>query len=222
MLLKTYSIRFGKYKYWLLVTIPIAYFILPFLFDELGTFDDLRLEYGRQFNLIYNIFFSPYRQVGGVLFGLAFFMTAMKIKRKDLRGLVIMSGIGMTLIFGSTVIHGLSYLVAPPFGLVTISFMGLASYTLSIGIFGSSRELARDAVVRRELNQIAGKQLSLFKNIGAAEMERTLVRNIKPIMDKAFFTKNTSLLDPTNQEDYKQMVREVLTELDSRKGIRKL
>ena len=101
MLLKTYSLRFGKSKYWILVTIPIAYFIFPFLFDELGIFDDLRLEYGRQFNLVYNIFFSPYRQVGGLLFGFVFFTTAMKIKREDLRGLVMCSGIGMTLLFGS-------------------------------------------------------------------------------------------------------------------------
>ena len=60
------------------------------------------------------------------------------------------SGIGMTLLFGSTVIHGLSYILAPPFGLITLSFMGLGSYILSIGIFTSSRELARDSVVRRE------------------------------------------------------------------------
>ena len=61
------------------------------------------------------------------------------------------SGIGMTLLFGFTVIHGLSYILAPPFGLITLSFMSLGSYILSIGIFTSSRELARDAVVRREL-----------------------------------------------------------------------
>jgi hypothetical protein len=219
ILLKTYSLRFGKIKYWLLVTIPIAYFIFPFLFDELGTFDYLRLEYGRQFNLVYNLFFSPYRQVGGLLFGLAFFMTAIKIKRKDLRGLVMISGIGMTLLYASTVIHGLSYFVAPPFGLVTISFVGLASYMLSIGIFASARELARDEVVRRDLSQIAGKQLSLLRNMGAAEMEKSLIKNIKPIMEKTIIANDTSLQDPMNQEDYKEMVREILTELKVRKKI---
>ena len=97
--------------------------------------------------------------------------------------------------------------------------MSLGSYTLSIGIFASSRELARDAIIRRELSKVAGKQLSLFQNIGAAEMEKTLVRSIKPIMDKAILAKDTSLQDPTNQEDYKQMVREVLTELKARKNM---
>jgi len=219
ILLKTYSLRFGWAKYWLLVTIPIAYFILPFLFDQMGTFDQLRLEYGRQFNLVYNLFFSPYRQVGALLFGLAFFMTAMKIKRKDLRGLVLISGIGMTLLYASTVIHGLSYFVAPPFGLVTVSFVGLGSYMLSIGIFASSRELARDEVVRRDLSQIAGKQLSLLRNMGAAEMEKSLIKNIKPIMEKTIIANDTSLQDPMNQEDYKEMVREILTELKVHKKI---
>ena len=219
ILLKTYSLRFGKAKYWLLVTIPIAYFILPFLFDELGTFDYLRLEYGRQFNLVYNIFFSPYRQVGGLLFGMAFFITAMKIRRQDLRGLVMISGIGMTLLYASTVIHGISYIVAPPFGLVTISFLGLASYMLSIGIVASSRELARDSVIRRELSQIAGKQLSLLRNIGTAEMEKSLIKNIKPIMEKSIIANDTSLENPMEQEDYKEMVREILVELKARKKI---
>jgi hypothetical protein len=153
------------------------------------------------------------------LFGLAFFLTAMKIKRKDLRGLVLISGIGMTLLYASTVIHGLSYFVAPPFGLVTVSFVGLASYMLSIGIFASSRELARDEVVRRDLSQIAGKQLSLLRNMGAAEMEKSLIKNIKPIMDKSIIANDTSLQDPMNQEDYKEMVREILTELKVHKKI---
>ena len=219
ILLKIYSLRLGKAKYWSLVTIPIVYFIFPFLFDELGTFDHLRLEYGRQFNLVYSIFFGPYRQVGGLLFGLAFFTTAMKIKRKDLRGLVLISGIGMTLVYGSTVVHGLSYFVAPPFGLITISFVGIASYMLSIGIFASSRELARDEVVRRSLSQIAGKQLSLLRSMGAAEMEKSLIGTIKPIMEKTIVANDTSLQDPMNQEDYKEMVREILTELKARKKI---
>ena len=213
ILLKTYALRFGKAKYWLLVTIPIAYFILPFLLDELGTLDYLRLEYGRQFNLVYNIFFSPYRQVGGLLFGIAFFITAIKIKRKDLRALVMISGIGMTLLYSSTVIHGISYIVAPPFGLVTVSFLGLASYMLAIGIVASSKELARDALVRRDLHKFAGEQMLLFKKIGAAEMEKALIKRIKPIIDKTKTAEESNLQFDMVQEDYKDMIKEVLDEI---------
>ena len=88
MLLKTYSVRLGRIKYGLLVTIPLVYFLIPFLSDELGIFDELRLQYGREFNLIYNIFFSPYRQVGGLLFGIVFFITSLKVKRYELKAAV--------------------------------------------------------------------------------------------------------------------------------------
>lgn len=52
ILLKTFSLRFGKIRYWLLVTIPVLYFLVPFFIDELGILDELRLQYGRQFNLL--------------------------------------------------------------------------------------------------------------------------------------------------------------------------
>jgi hypothetical protein len=219
ILLKTYSLRYGRIIYWILVTIPLVYFLIPFLSDELGIFDELRLQYGREFNLIYNIFFSPYRQVGGLLFGIVFFITSMKVKRNELRALLMISGIGMVLLFGSSVIHGLIYILSPPFGIFTISFMGLASYLLLIGLFTSSKALARDAVVRKELYQLAAEQVSLLRNIGAAEMEKSLIKKIRPIMDKTIITDDNIPQFPIVDEDYKEMVKEVITELKAREKI---
>jgi len=216
-LLKTYSVRFGQIIYWILVTIPLVYFLFPFLSDELGTFDDPRLQYGRQFNLIYNIFFSPYRQVGGLLFGIIFFISAMKIKRDELRDLLMIAGVGMMLLFGSTVINGLTYILSPPFGIFTISFMGFASFLLLIGLFASSKALARDAIVRKELRQYAGEHVSLLRNIGAAEMEMSLIKRIKPIMDKTKLAEDSNIQYGNDQEDYKEMIREVLKEISARK-----
>jgi hypothetical protein len=219
ILLKTYSLRYGRIIYWILVTIPLVYFLIPFLSDELGIFDELRLQYGREFNLIYNIFFSPYRQVGGILFGIVFFITSMKVKRNELRALLMISGIGMMLLFGSSVIHGLIYILSPPFGIFTISFMGLASYLLLIGLFTSSKALARDALVRKELYQLAAEQVSLLRNIGAAEMEKSLIKKIRPIIGKTIITDDNIPQFPIVDEDYKEMVKEVITELKTREKI---
>lgn len=123
----------------------------------------------------------------------------------------------MLLLFGSTVIHGVTYIVAPPFGIVTLSFMSLASYMLSIGIFASSKELARDALVRRELRQFAGEHVLLLRNIGAAEMEKAMIKRIKPVVDKMNLTEDTNAQYSSDQEDYKEMIKEVLSELNTRK-----
>ena len=53
ILLKSYTMRFGKIRYWTIVSIPLIFFIFPFLANEFGIFDNLRFEYGRSFNLIY-------------------------------------------------------------------------------------------------------------------------------------------------------------------------
>jgi hypothetical protein len=37
--------------------------------------------------------------------------------------------------------------------------------------------------------------------MGAAEMEKSLIKNIKPIMEKTIIANDTSLEDPMNQED---------------------
>ena len=123
----------------------------------------------------------------------------------------------MLLLFGSTVIHGVTYIVAPPFGIVTLSFMSLASYMLSIGIFASSKELVRDALVRRELRQFAGEHVLLLRNIGAAEMEKAMIKRIKPVMDNMNLTEDTNAQYSSDQEDYKEMIKEVLSELNTRK-----
>ena len=94
-------------------------------------------------------------------------MTALRIRNKDLQLFLMVSGIGIMLLFGSLTIHGLIYLLSPPFGIIAISYMGLASYLLLIGLFTASKQLSRDALIRKELNQITGEQMSLLKNIGA-------------------------------------------------------
>jgi hypothetical protein len=120
----------------------------------------------------------------------------------------------MILVFGSLVIHGLAYITFPPFGVVTIAFMGLGSYMLLIGIYGSSRELARDASVRREIYNIAAaEQSGLLKHIGVAEIERVLEKRIRSVMDKADTLTGYDTDINTEQEDVKDMINEVLNEL---------
>ena len=136
----------------------------------------------------------------------------MKIRRENLRKLMIISAIGMTLLFGSIVLHGMTYIVTPPFGLITLSVMGLASYMLLIGLLVSSKELAQDVHVRRELYHLAEEQLHLIRNLGQVEMERVMEKRCKPIIDKAITFEKNNQVDSFEQGDYKEMIREVLDE----------
>ena len=213
--LRTYSLRIGRAKYWIIVAIPIAFYFFPLIEEEIGVLDGLRFEYGRDFNLGYIILFSPYKQVGGLLFGLVFWITAQRIKRRDLKTMLQIAGTGMVLLFGSTVLHGLTYIVAPPFGIITIGFMGIASYMLMIGIFSSAREVANDTVIRRELYRSVDDHYGLIRNTSLAEMERIIEKNVRPLLDKVRDQQEEALSVEYEKEDLDEMIREVINEVHS-------
>jgi hypothetical protein len=216
MLLKTYSQRLGKIKYWVLVALPLAYFFLPTLLQETGLYYELLLEYGTQFSLIFYVIFSPYRQIGGLLFGIVFWLTASRISRPNLKALLQIAGIGMILLFGSTVLHGLAFIVAPPFGLITVSFVGLASFLLLSGIYLSATQLSRDTTVRKELYKITEEQLGLLGRISIAEVNRTLEEKVKKILLKSEAMEKEegpSLEAEVDESDYKRFIEDAMNEL---------
>jgi hypothetical protein len=216
MQLKTYSSRLGKSKYWGLVTVPLLYFLLPFIADQFGIFENLRIEYGMQFQFVYVIVVSPYRQIGGLLFGIVFWLAAKEFKRDNLRFFMFLSGVGMILIFNATAIHDLTYVLAPPFGIITLLFAGIASYFLLIGIYATSKELARDAVIRTELYRVAEKENSLLKYLGPAQTQKDIERRLKPILKKTLSIELEDI-ELHGNEDYEEMIREVINELAASK-----
>lgn len=224
ILLKTYSHRIGKIKYWVFVVIPLAYFFFPVFLQEIGLYSELLLEYGTQFSLLFYIVFSPYKQIGGLLFGIVFWLTASRISRPNLKALLQIAGIGMILLFGSTVLHGLAFIVAPPFGLITVSFVGLASFMLLSGIYLSATQLSRDTAVRKELYKITEEQLGLFGRISIAEINKTLEDRVRTVLQKSQpieKEESPSLETELEESDYKRFIDEAMKEIKSVKERRK-
>ena len=216
MLLKIYSLRLGKIKFWLLVSLPLLYFILPFIMDKFNLLDSLLLSYNSQSILIYNLIFSPSKQVGGFLFGIIFLIMARNIKRKPIKFFINLTGIGIALLFGSTVLYGLTFIVSPPFGVITILFMNLASYMVFIGFYISVKELSRDRTIYRELYNLR-QEFSLLKNISKSEMERTMYNRIGEILNKPEIKENAILEVDTTFSDYKEWVNEILKVVEHKK-----
>jgi hypothetical protein len=127
--------------------------------------------------------------------------------------MVIITGLGIILFFGSQVIYGLTYITSPPFGVVTTSFQSLASLMILIGILSSVKVLSVDAVIRRELYK-AGKEFTLFDNISNAEMQKSLNDTVTRIVKEAQIDNIPSEMSLNqNNEDYIQYAREVMDEM---------
>ena len=218
VLLSHYRFKLGKIKYYTLVAIPLIYYLFPFESYLGNFFSPLMLNSPITFTIIYNLFFSATKQVGALLFSLAFLTASSLVSKDRIKKSLLMSAIGIALLFGSIEIITLQYRLYPPFGLVTEAFMPLGSYLLFVGIFTSAIGVSRDAQLRKEFYKSAESQLGLLKTIGVTQMENELLKEYKPILNRSKILEK--YVDQNlEQPDVKEIIRDVLNELQSRENI---
>ena len=99
-LLRQYRYRIGKLKYWCLVVAPLVYFLFPFGSYFINLSDELMVNSPVLFSIIYVSTFSATKQVGGILFSMVFLTAAALVNRTELRRYLIISAIGISIIFG--------------------------------------------------------------------------------------------------------------------------
>lgn len=106
------------------------------------------------------------------------------------------------------------YAAYPPFGLVTLLFLGLSSYMLLVGILGIAANVARDSKLRREIYKGLEVNSDVLK-MGMAEIQREMERRILPLANKIKLSDGMrNRMDPS-EDDVKMMIDEVLTEIHS-------
>jgi hypothetical protein len=76
LLLRYYSQRLGKLKYWVIVTIPLVYFLSQFVTLYLNIFSSSLGSSPSFFVTLVTLIFTISKPLGGILFGLAFWTIA--------------------------------------------------------------------------------------------------------------------------------------------------
>jgi hypothetical protein len=204
VLLSTYSKRIGRIRYWTIISIPLIYFLFPFEKNLVDIFRPFIISTPVLYGMLNVTIFSATKQIGALLFSLVFLAASTLVTKYEMQKYLLISGIGMAILFGSIEIDTLLYATYPPFGLVTVSFIPMGSYLVLTGITLSAALLARDKELRGEFYRSAMSQLSLLKTIGVTEMENQLIKSYKS------FEKQTRSLDTKETRFEKDNVREVL------------
>lgn len=104
----------------------------------------------------------------------------------------------------------------PPFGLVTVSFMGLASYLFYLGIYSASISVSEDTKLRQSIRKAAIKESTEFlDSIGTAEMEQEIERRIVLVTSatKENIEKETGVSSSFDNEDIRTYLHEVMQEI---------
>jgi hypothetical protein len=209
-LLNQYKYRLGKTRYYALTIIPLIYFIFPFHSYFANLLSPFLLNSPIAVSVIYTILFSASKQVGAFLFSLSFLIASTVVPNDSVKKSLLISCIGMTILFSSVEITPLQYKVLPPYGLITEAFIPLGAFLLLVGIFTSAVNVSQDGELRRDFRKSAITQLNLLRTIGIAQMEKELIKNFKSVEKR---NPNLETTQDYSEENVKQIVHEVLEEL---------
>lgn len=214
VLMKHFSLRIGKIKYWILVFIPLVYFLSQFQSFFPIIFQELRIQDPIMYGIIHTLFFSSSKPVGGILFGLAFWSITKGLRESTTKDYILIAAWGMILFFTVNQPAILTLFPYPPFGVPTICFIGLSSYLVLVGIYSSTISIASDEKLLREVRKLLPIEYNLLSNIVTANevkrMQEKAVIITNQLADK--ITKETGISSSLEEQDIKDYVVEILKE----------
>ena len=220
LLLRHYSTKIGRAKYWIIVSIPLVYFLSQFQTILLGIFTPFRLSDPILFGLTYTLVFSASKPLGGILFGVAFWIVSRGLGHGQVKDYMIISGYGLLLLFTANQHQIIQLNPYPPFGLPTICYVGLASYLILIGIYSSALSVANDVALRRSIRRSVQENSSLLGNIGEAQFEdqlqKTVIRKTTDLSEKMI--QETGVASSLEERDIHDYVIMAINEAKRAKG----
>jgi hypothetical protein len=151
----------------------------------------------------------------GIIFGVAFLSVA-KILKKDsnLRNHMIIAAWGFTLFYiaGSATASQAAY---PPYGLASISFVGLSCYLIYSGLYSSAVTVSQDIALRNSIRKSVTEQSNLLHDMGTAQMQQELESRVititKKLSDK--MEEKTGVEASMTVEDMKEQIEMVKKEV---------
>jgi hypothetical protein len=220
MLLHHYSQKVGRIKYWILVSLPLVYFLSQFPTLLLNFFNPLIRENPIFFGSLLTFVFTLSKPAGGILFGIAFWTISRHIRRTiAVRDYLIISALGFVLLFTSDQAIVLTKITYPPFGVAAVSLMGLSSYLIFVGIYYSAISLSHDDRVRREIKKFAMQESRLLDSIGSAQLEKDIAQKVTAIRQiQNSSTQNLGVQPSIDEGEIRKYLEDVLHEM---KGYKK-
>ncbi len=179
-LLYDYFGRSNLLRFWIVLSIPMIFFLIEFFPVTLKLLISLYQLNPSLFLPFYTILSTIITFIGATMVSITLWLLIRKIPNKPFRNYLILVAFGLLLVLISTHETPFPRFLFPPFGLITILFVGLAIYLLFMGFYSASLHISKDmSLVRNFANRI--HQYGFFRNIAKSQLEQ----DIKGIMTKA-------------------------------------
>src|SRR5215217_5232005 len=218
ILLHTYSKKLGKVKFWTIITIPIASFLSIFIIVTpfvLSISHDSR-DMDTIFIVIVDALgYTLPALVSSILFGLPFWMIARSLSYSStLKDYMIIAGSGFAL-FELATTGSVMLASYPPFGLASVSFVGLSSYPMLMGIYPAAISMSEDVKLRQSIKKSAIDESKFLVSIGSGQIEQKVEKKVIEMAkdNAASMTEQTGVQLSLTEHDMKQYLSTVLKEI---------
>ena len=154
-MLRHYSSRIGRIKFWILVVIPLVYYV-SILLDALGIYNpktEAEL-------FIYYVYASLNGIIGGLLLGMLFWSISRSMKpNKKVMNYLLLCSFGLVLLSIATVAQ-VSVAAFPPYGIASFSMLTLSSYMIIVGLYSAATSISQDVRLRQYIRNL-GKHIQV-------------------------------------------------------------
>lgn len=220
LLMQHYSKRLGRTRYWIIISLPMIYFLTQFITLFLNLFAPIINVDPVFYGILVTLIFTMSKPVGGVLFGISFWTVARNIRNSKLvQSYMIISAFGLLLLFTSNQAIVLINVPYPPFGIITTSFVGLSSYLILIGIYSGAISVAQDSNLRKSIRNLAVHETKLLDSIGSAHMEQAIMGRAINLTKKysESMMQETGVQSSLDEQEIKDYLNTVINEIARKK-----
>jgi len=215
--------QYSKHKlaYWILVSLPLIFFLSRYEVVLYYLLSNQASDIMQAFSLTSNIYgyetlesiIKSNLQLGGAFFGLVFFIIALKIpNRRELRNSLILTGIGMLFLFASKDISALIISSYPPLGVISIGFIGLASYMVFLGLYSTAKLSSRDRRFRTALRSQIENDSILLRSISSSQDRINIEKNVKRLVSLSSQWPRENE-EEMSLEEIRELVNDVISEV---------
>jgi hypothetical protein len=206
-----YIKKLGRIKFWAIMGIAMAYYVINYPLFVLGYFT-LSENVDAMMNIL---IFSMASLLSGIIFGAAFLSVARTLRKdSSLRKHMMIAAYGFVLFYiaGSATAAQAAY---PPFGIVSVSFTGLSCYLIYVGLYSSAVTVSQDMTLRLSIRKSITDQTKFLDSMGSAHMEQELQSTVLKIAKKHsdVLTEKTGVEASMTESDIKDYMEMVLSEV---------
>ena len=217
IMLKEYSNKLGQLKYWIIVSIPLIFYIGQFFVLANSQIIFQLTSNLTSFSITLTIIFIFSNLIGGLLFGIPFWIIAKTIKNSAIKTSMTIAGFGFVFLFLTNQAHGIVVSPYPPYGIITSLYFGLSSFLLMVGFYCSAIYMSENQDIRRLIRNDILKYdlLSQMSNRFIEDRTINYINQIHKSTKNELFTNYNELF--LKDDDIKHYVKSVINEISRNK-----